>query len=194
MYRKSTIILTALVLLIILGFGSIRVYHAITMPDTQCSTAHNVSYNPPLSPKLALDYFIKGNYYYDKGDCKQAIKDYTTSIKLNPDYPQTYNNRAYTYMRMKDYKEALDDLNKALTLNPNYINALMNRGDLYNYYGPVIDRKKAIADYEKVISLGGVKGTSVCGHLFLAQHNGWNLGTVLDFPRAFGVCHWERAS
>ncbi len=187
------IILIGLIIFIVLGFGSIKVYHAVTMPDTQCSTTHKVSYNPLLTPRLALDYFIKGNYDYDKGDCKLAIKDYTLSLVLNPTYPETYNNRAYTYMRLKNYKAALLDLNKALSINPKYINALMNRGDLYNYYGPIIDRKKAIADYEKVISIGGVKWTSVCGHLFLAQHNGWNIGTVLDFPRAFGVCHWERA-
>jgi tetratricopeptide (TPR) repeat protein len=88
---------------------------------------------------------------------------------------------------MHNYADALPDLNKAISLNSNYINALMNRGDIHNYYY-AIDRKAAIADYEKVISLGGTKGTSVCGHLYLAQHNGWNLGTVLGLPSAYFSC------
>jgi len=75
-------------------------------------------------------------------------------------------------MRLRNYGAALPDLNKAIELRPNYINALMNRGDLYNYYGPVIDRQRAIEDYNKVMSLGGGRGTSVCGHRALAEGNG----------------------
>lgn len=133
-----------------------------------------------------MDYFLQGDYDYDTGNCTKAITDYTTSIKLNPNYPQAYNNRAYTYMRLRNYKNALPDLDKAISLNPNYIQSLMNRGDIHNYY--LVDRKSAIADYEKVIALGGTNGTSVCGHLFLAQHNGWNLGTLIGLPLAYFRC------
>ena len=90
-------------------------------------------------------------------------------------------------MRMGDYNSAITDLDRALALNPNYINALTNRGDIHNYYYQ-IDRKAAIADYEKIIALGVSKGTSICGHLFLAEHNGWNLGTVLSFPQMVISC------
>jgi hypothetical protein len=31
-----------------------------------------------------------------------------------------------------------------------------------------------------VIALGGAATTSVCGHRWLAQHHGWNMGTVLS--------------
>jgi tetratricopeptide (TPR) repeat protein len=90
---------------------------------------------------------------------------------------------------MRDYKDALPDLDKALALNPNYIQALMNRGDIHNYYY-AIDKQRAIADYKKVIALGGGQETSVCGHLFLAIHNGWNIGTFLDLPReVLGQCN-----
>jgi len=161
-----------------LGYKFIR---SINPPDTQCTTRQLAKSLPPKALLTAKDYFEQGNYDYDTGNCMQAIADYAKSIELNPNYPQTYNNRAYTYMRMQNYKDALADLDIALTLNPNYIQALMNRGDIHNYYYS-IDRRSAITDYEKVISLGATNGTSVCGHLFLARHNGWNLGTVLDFP------------
>jgi len=57
----------------------------------------------------------------------------------------------------------------------------MNRGDIHNYYYQ-IDRQAAIADYKRVIALMGPSGgnTSVCGHLLLAKHNGWNVSTFLD--------------
>ncbi len=174
--------ITAVVAMLLLAFVAFQMYRAATAPDTQCTTVHAASSIPQANLKSAMDYFLQGNYDYDTGDCKKAIVDYTSSIQMNPNSPQAYNNRAYAYMRMQNYKAALPDLEKALQLNPNYIQALMNRGDIYNYYYAV-DGQRAIADYERVISLGGIHGTSVCGHLFLAKHNGWNLGTIMDFPR-----------
>ncbi len=93
-------------------------------------------------------------------------------------------------MKVRDYKTALPDLNKAIALNPNYDQVLMNRGDIHNYYY-AIDRQAAIVDYKKVISLTGSNGgpTNVCGHLFLAKYNGWNLTTLLGlFNGEFMMC------
>jgi tetratricopeptide (TPR) repeat protein len=179
--KALAVSITVAVIFIVLQF--LVIYWGAHAPDTQCTTTHTVTYTPPKQLNSAMDYFIQGNYNYDIGNCDKAITDYSTSIHLNTNYPQAYNNRGYTFMRMQNYEKALPDLNKAIELKPNYIQALMNRGDLYNYYGPTIDKQKAITDYNKVISLGGGKETSVCGHLFLAKHNGWNLGTVLDIPR-----------
>jgi tetratricopeptide (TPR) repeat protein len=173
--------ITGAVVIVLLGLLAILMYQSATSSDTQCTTVHKVTTSPPITLRSAMDYFKQGNYDYDIGNCLKAIGDYTISIALNPHYPQTFNNRAYTYMQMRNYEAALADLNRALELNPRYIQALMNRGDIHNYYFQ-IDRKNAIADYEKVISLGGTHGTSVCGHLFMAKHNGWNLGTILDLP------------
>jgi tetratricopeptide (TPR) repeat protein len=166
---------------VVFVFALLMFYKSLNQPDTQCTSSHAVNSRPPMSLVTAADFFAKGDYDYDVGNCEQAISDYTKAIKLNPDYPQAYNNRAYTFMRMQIYKAALVDLDKALELNPNYINALMNRGDIHNFYYE-IDRQSAKVDYKKVILLGGIHGTSVCGHLFMAEHNGWNFGTVLDFP------------
>jgi tetratricopeptide (TPR) repeat protein len=184
--RRRAIVLTITVAVLLLGFLAYAMYKSATAPDIQCSTTHTTTNTPPASLKTAMDYFEQGNYDYDTGNCAKAIADYTQSIKLNPDYPQAYNNRAYTHMRMRNYKDALPDLDKAIALNPNYINALMNRGDIHNYY--LVDRKSAISDYEKVIALGATQGTSVCGHLFLAEHDGWNLGTVFGLPLAYIKC------
>jgi tetratricopeptide (TPR) repeat protein len=185
--RKAIIpAITASVLL--LGLLIFQMYLDAGAPDAQCTRSHKVTSLPPKNLITAADLFARGNYDYDTGNCIRAITDYTKSIELNPDFPQAFNNRAYTFMRLRDYKDALADLDNALVLNPDYIQALMNRGDIHNYYY-AIDRKSAVADYEKVMSLGGTRGTSVCGHLFLARHNGWNIGAILDFPRlVFSDC------
>lgn len=185
--KKRAVILTGTVAVLLLGFLAYIMYKDANAQDTQCSTTHTTANTPPAKLKTAMDYFLQGDYDYDTGNCSKAIADYTASIKMDPKYPQAYNNRAYTYMRMRDYKNALLDLNVALTLKPDYIQALMNRGDIHNYYYE-IDRKSAVADYEKVIAFGGTKGTSVCGHLLLAKHNGWTLGTLLDLPGTLINC------
>jgi tetratricopeptide (TPR) repeat protein len=185
--HQKAVIVSTLLALFLLTLLTLAMYSSEGAPDTQCTTSHTTSTTPPASLKTAADFFMQGNYDYDIGNCTKAITDYTESIKLDPKNSQTYNNRAYTYMRLRDYKSALPDLDKAISLNPNYINALMNRGDIHNYYY-AIDRNVAITDYEKVITLGGTKGTSVCGHLFLAEHKGWNLGTLLAIPSAYFRC------
>lgn len=172
------------VCVLLVGFLAFTIYGDSKAPDLQCFKTHVATSKPPSALKTAIDYFHQGDYDYEIGNCGKAINDYTLSIQLNPNYPQAYNNRAYTYMRMGIYNAALSDLNEALELKPDYIQALMNRGDIHNYYYE-IDRPSAVKDYEKVIALGGnQKETSVCGHLLLARHNGWRLDTFLDLPNA----------
>lgn len=153
-----------------------------SQPDNWCGTKHQTTTQAPKTLKTANDYFEQGNYDFDIGNCQAAISAYTKSISLDPKSPQTFNNRAYTYMRLRDYQLALNDLNQALKLNPAYTHALMNRGDLFNYYYQ-INKTSAINDYERVIFLDPDHNQepNVCGHLFLARHNGWNLQTIIDF-------------
>lgn len=173
--------ITAGVVVILLGLLVFGMYKSATQPDIQCTTTHTTTSQPPSRLQTAVDYFTQGDYDYDIGNCQQAVSDYTKAITLNPNYAQAYNNRAYTNMRMRNYSAALPDLDKALELKPDYIQALMNRGDIHNYYY-AIDRQSAIQDYKKALALGASqKETSVCGHLFLAKHNGWTLGAYFGY-------------
>lgn len=181
---KSVAVLVALGLI---GMTAIAIVRGNNAPDMQCGKYHSTSSFPPATLKTAMDYFNQGNYDYDTGNCEKAITDYTTSIKLDPKYAQSYNNRAYTNMRLRNYKDALPDLDKAITLNPNYVQALNNRADIHNFYYE-IDTKKALDDYMKVASIVGEDSSNVCGHIFLAKHGGWNLGTILDLPRMMMTC------
>lgn len=159
-----------MVIVIIFAAFVLKAYAVINPPDTQCTATHTTDSQPPKELKAAMDYYFQGNYDYDTGNCRKALESYTKSISLDPIFPQTYNNRAYTNMRMHNYKAALADLDTALSLYPNYVNALMNRGDIRNYYYQ-IDRKAALADYNKAISLGARDNKSACGHKAMAETN-----------------------
>jgi len=189
-FNRKPLIITSTVVMVLLGLLAWGLYTSATAPDTQCAQIHNTNPAPALIP-TANGYFKLGDFYYEQGNCMKAIAEYTKAIGLNPTFYQAYNNRAYTNMRMQDYKDALPDLDKAIQLNPNYVNALMNRGDIHNYYYAV-DRQAAIADYKRVIALTNSntrQQTSVCGHLLLAEHNGWNIGTGIGIlGELFGAC------
>jgi tetratricopeptide (TPR) repeat protein len=181
----NAIAIALVVVTLLLGWVFSQIYESVSAPDSQCAAYHAAPSYPPMKPVTAMDYFVQGNFDYDTGNCAKAIADYSQSIERNPKYPQAYNNRAYTLMRMRNFGAAVSDLDKAIELKPDYIHALMNRGDIHNYYY-ALDRQSALLDYEKVISYGGMNGTNVCGHAFLARHNGWNIGTLLSLPRLIG--------
>lgn len=177
-----------LFIILLFVFGVLKVYGVLQGSDTQCSHTHFTTTQKPQNPKSADDYFALGNYFYDVGKCQDAVNAYTKALQLDPQYTQVYNNRAYTNMRLRNFSDAMNDLNKVLSIRPNYTQALLNRGDLYNFYGPVIDRQKAIADYQKAISLGAVHNTSVCGHLAMAQTNNLVPLAILKFIFNRGYC------
>lgn len=148
--------------LVLLSLVGVVIYFAKTSTDTWCTTKHYTNAYPPQELISSMDYFEKGNYEYDKGNCDQALADYGKSIELNGNYPQTYNNRAYTYMRMENFDLAIADLDRAIELDPNYLHALRNRADVNGY--KLGNKKEAIKDYEKIIELAG-PSTDVCAHL-----------------------------
>ncbi len=148
-----------------------------TSSNHYCKNSQETTGSSPtdLAPEF---HFQKANEEYDQGNCTAAIGGYSKVIKLNPNFAEAYNNRAYTYMMLEDYKNALPDLDRAIALRPNYINALMNRGDIYNFYYNV-DKAKAMEDYDRVYELDPTHG-SICGHRMLARNNGWTLGAYWE--------------
>ncbi len=185
---KLPIILGICIVLLLFALVTVKIYGLVTGSDTQCSYRHTTSAPVPSLPKTAAEFFASGNYKYDIGKCQEAITDYTSAIDANPSYAEAYNNRGYTYMRLRNYDAALLDLTKAISLRNTYAQAYMNRGDIYNFYGPVINRQKAIADYKKAISLGAVHNTSVCGHLAMAETNNLIPLALLKFVFNRGYC------
>lgn len=186
--KKKAILIVVGLCILVLFFATLHAYGLLSGPDTQCSFSHSTTSLPPKNPKTAQDFFALGNYHYDAGKCEEAVLDYGKAIQLDGANARLYNNRGYTNMRLRKYTQALSDLNKAIALAPSYAQPYLNRGDLYNYYGPVIDRRKAIADYQKAISLGAVHDSSVCGHVAMAQTNNVVPLALLKFVFNRGYC------
>lgn len=74
-----------------------------------------------LNP-TARNYFVLANLC-DKKDVIESEKSiiyFNESIRLNPDFPCAFNNRATRFQKIGNYSQAIDDYKKCLTLDPNH--------------------------------------------------------------------------
>lgn len=46
------------------------------------------------------DYNSRGDYYYEFGKYEDALKDYNEAVRLKPDYPYNYSDRANAYEKL----------------------------------------------------------------------------------------------
>lgn len=98
------------------------------------------------SPKLADAYHYRADAYRSLGRYKQALDDYSRTIKLRPKDPFRYYARALLYIDMKQPTQALADLNTAIELKPTYKKFYLLRARVYQQLGKY---EQAVADYEK---------------------------------------------
>ncbi len=101
-------------------------------------------------PTDAKTAFLRGNYFYNLGNFKKALSNYSWSLKLDPTHRSTYYNRGATYFRLGRYKEALVDSNRTLELKPDDHDTLNNRGNAYVGLGRY---KEALADYNRALEI-----------------------------------------
>jgi tetratricopeptide (TPR) repeat protein len=104
-----------------------------------------------INPRIAEDYYNRGDAYRSKGQYDQAIADYNNALEMNPRYAEAYNNRGMVNMAKGQYDEAIADFNKALQINPMLALAYGNRGRAY-YFKKEYD--KSWDDINKVQTLG----------------------------------------
>ena len=105
----------------------------------------------PIKPikKLSYeDYYNSGIKKLNEKKYQTAILDFTNSIKLNPNYINSYINRGWAYFELKKYDESIEDFNSAIRINPKNANLYFDRGVVKNNKG---DYYGAIADYSGVI-------------------------------------------
>ena len=97
----------------------------------------------------ARDHFLRANAYYESTQYEEAITSYDYALKLNPDYPEAYYNRALAYGRLEEPKKAAD-LTEAIRLSPNFHESYYNRG---THYLNLEENPSALADFTEALRL-----------------------------------------
>jgi tetratricopeptide (TPR) repeat protein len=93
------------------------------------------------------DHFEMGSNYFNRGNYRAAIGEYSKHIKYYPSSAEAYCNRGLCKARLGDYQSASSDFTNAIKLNSNLAEAYLNRGvmkaRLNNYRGACADFRKA---------------------------------------------------
>lgn len=73
----------------------------------------------------------RGVSYALAGKYEKSIVDFTHAIKLQPDYPNAWFNRAEIRYELGHFEQAIPDYTKTLELNPDDFGAYTSRGHTY---------------------------------------------------------------
>ena len=76
----------------------------------------------------ALSHYIRGTIYMGRNDFAHATTDFTTVVRLNPDYAEAWVNRANIKFKSGDYAGALEDARQATEANPAVFQGWVNMG------------------------------------------------------------------
>ncbi|MBN3910667.1 MAG: tetratricopeptide repeat protein [Nostoc sp. NMS1] len=103
-----------------------------------------------LASKNPEPYIEKAKAYYERGDSKNALANYTKAIEIAPQESGFYASRGYVYLWLKNYRKAFIDYNKAIALDSeNSVHYIIRA----KAYLKVKDYRKAFIDYNKAILL-----------------------------------------
>ena len=99
---------------------------------------------------LAISYYNRGIFHYDKDELDKAIDDYSKAIELSPEYSSAFNNRGNAWSAKGDLDRALADYDTAIRIDGKDPFRWNNRGLIYRRKA---DYDRAIADFDQAIKL-----------------------------------------
>jgi tetratricopeptide (TPR) repeat protein len=77
------------------------------------------------NPTNHTAHTIAGRSYAGRGEFDKAITEYDAAIRIAPEDPEAYHNRAIAYREQGDNQRASDDFRKARELDPAYATAYL---------------------------------------------------------------------
>jgi tetratricopeptide (TPR) repeat protein len=87
---------------------------------------------PVLWADEALDWYLKGNEFSQKGEFEQAVEAYHQALQINPDATGPFYNLGLAYKHLNQYERASAAFESALRLEPDNINIRLSLGNVYN--------------------------------------------------------------
>jgi Flp pilus assembly protein TadD len=102
------------------------------------------------SPAKARPHNNLGNSYLKKGRLEEAMREFETAIRIQPDLPDSHNNLGIVYSTWTRFDEAIREYRTAIHLWPGYHEAYNNLGIAYKRQGRLED---AIREFRTAIDI-----------------------------------------
>lgn len=127
---------------------------------------------------------VRGAAYGRAGLANEALRDFSTAIRLDPQYFQAYANRALINRQTNKPAAAVKDYSAALRINPRYDAAYIGRGNVYRVAGR---NKEALLDFERAIQLGSSNPRAYHARGLVLQSSGRHDQAIEDFTTAISI-------
>lgn len=119
------------------------------------AAAHDAE--PPAAQTSQLDpqaksFFDQGQSHAKKKNWNLAVAAFQQAVKIEPKFPEAWNNMGYCYRRLKQYDKALEAYRQALALKPDFAYAHEYMGRTYLAMG---NKDAAKREYEILKRLDG---------------------------------------
>ena len=125
-------------------------YNTKSLKEALLEANYNRSKAPNLS-NFPQFHNIIGLINFRLNDLKQAIFDFETAIKINPNFHTAYYNLGLVYFNTKDLKKSYDCFVKALSIKKDYKLARDKIIELLSFYKPNNNNENQILDLNKKI-------------------------------------------
>ncbi len=109
----------------------------------------------------ALSLNVSGDWYFDEGDFRQAVIEYSHGLKLNPGESNLLNSLGVALIEMNRNHSAIASFNEVLAKDSDNYMALVNLGYAYQMLGRDI---LALEHFEKAFTVqyhSGISGTDI---------------------------------
>lgn len=84
----------------------------------------------PDTKEQAKRWYEKAYHESEENDYKNAIRDYSKAIILDPKFTKAYNNRGNAHYALNAYDDAIKDFKKSISLSPNEFITYANLAEL----------------------------------------------------------------
>ena len=108
------------------------------------------SFNQQVDPVTVTAAYDSGYRQMKAGNYADAISDFKTVVKLNPEHAMAFTNMAYSYRKLGKFKRAIKLYQKALAIDPNLAEAHEYMGGALVELGEVDQAKQHLAILEKL--------------------------------------------
>jgi protein O-mannosyl-transferase len=102
------------------------------------------------SPDGDIPHYDLGYAYLRLGRIDEAISEYQTALKLNPDFFGAHYDLGYAYLRLGRIDEAVKEYQTAIKLNPDSADAHYHLGKAYAYQNHF---DEAISEYNAALKI-----------------------------------------
>ena len=106
---------------------------------------------------------VSGDYFFDQGDYRQAVREYRNGLRLCPGEINLENSLGVALARMNRHREAIDCFLRVLDRDPDNFMALVNLGYSYQAAG---EEQQAMAQLEKACTVKFHAGVSEARDLY----------------------------